>query len=69
MKKQFTYNGVTMEVYWNEKTYSDGKRYVEVQSSMSRKPTQLTWYEETGWAKNGGMPWAQQVADVLGWTK
>jgi len=65
MTKQFEYNGVKANVYWNEKSYN-GKRYVKVSFANSRSTIDMIWTEGMGWTKNGGYAWVQQVADLLG---
>jgi hypothetical protein len=67
MEKQFTYRDQAMIAYWNGKNYS-GTRYIEIKNAADRfgHGTRMTWNDERGWTKNGGMPYAQTVADLFG---
>lgn len=67
MEKTFTYNDQTMKAFWNGKNYS-GTRYVEVKNTANRygHGTRMVWNDEHGWTKNGGMHYAQTVADLFG---
>lgn len=67
MTKQFSYMGQTMEAYWNGKNYN-GTCYVEVKDTAQRygHGTRMVWNDQRGWTKNGGMPYAQTVADLFG---
>lgn len=67
MEKSFSYGGQSLTAHWNEKVYN-GVRYITVSNAADRygKDLKMTWSDERGWAKNGGMPYAQTVADLFG---
>lgn len=67
MEKQFSYNGQTMNAFWNGKVYG-GKCYVEVKNTAQRygHGCNMVWDDVHGWTKNGGMPYAKTVASLFG---
>lgn len=71
MEKKMSYNfaggAEDLVIYWNGKTYGEGKRYVEVRSASQKygKGCKMTW-SDGWWVKNAGMPYAKEVAQLLG---
>jgi hypothetical protein len=72
MKKTFKYampgaGEVEFEAFWNEKVYG-GNRHVEIKAIHDRygHGTRMVWNDQRGWVKNGGMRYAQTVANLFG---
>ena len=71
MKKNFTFktqdNSLECEAYWNEKTYSNGLRYVTV--SHGYQSARGTYNANTGrWEKSvGNEAYNNAIAQALGW--
>ena len=67
--KQNGIKDVAFQVYWNEKTYSGGRRYVKISTpSRNSGAVGLIWLAEQGqWQRHGcAYGFEQDVAEALG---
>lgn len=64
MRKEVTYNGTTVNVFWNEKTYASGKRFVTVETPQKATGT----WEDGYWIKKPGNDgFNDAIARAFGW--
>ena len=64
MEKEVTFNGRTVKVFWNGKTYANGKRFVKTVGGQVATGT----YEDGFWTKKlGNDAFNDAIARAFGW--